>query len=262
MRKSVEDQWRTANGNTATCRKRRRRNIYRVDTTKNPIHAVPERNQSQTMTHLCKTALIALVLPSLTGCLDAKEDTVSDLPPEHADKSLSLATLGTGCFWCTEALLETLDGVNSVVSGYSGGHKENPTYKEVCAETTGHAEVVQIAFDSKTISYEELLSYFWQAHDPTTLNRQGNDIGTQYRSIILYHDEKQKAAAEKSKAAAASSFKDPIVTEIAPFKKFYPAEDDHQDFYRNNPTQSYCYLVIRPKLQKFNKQKQADAKAD
>jgi len=185
---------------------------------------------------------------------------VSELPPEHTDESLGLATLGTGCFWCTEALLETLDGVKSVVSGYSGGHKANPTYKEVCAETTGHAEVVQIAFDPKAITYEELLAYFWQSHDPTTLNRQGNDVGTQYRSIILYHDDEQKAAAEKSKAAVAASFDDPIVTEIVKFEKFYPAEDYHHDFFRNNPTQSYCYFVIRPKLQEFTRKKDAPAK--
>lgn len=180
---------------------------------------------------------------------------MSELPSEHTDKSLSLATFGTGCFWCTEALMETLDGVKSVISGYSGGHKENPTYKEVCAETTGHAEVVQIAFAPKVITYEELLGYFWQAHNPTTPNRQGNDVGTQYRSVILYHDDQQKEAAEKSKAAAASSFEDPIVTEIVKFEKFYPAEDYHQNFFRNNPTQSYCYFVIRPKLQKFLQKK-------
>ncbi len=213
------------------------------------------------MEHLCRITVAAFALQLLTGCLDAKEESVSDLSPKQVDEpSMSLATLGTGCFWCTEALLETLDGVKSVISGYSGGHKENPTYKEVCSETTGHAEVVQIVFDPKTISYEEILFYFWQSHDPTTLNRQGNDVGTQYRSIILYHDDKQKAAAEKSKAAAADSFVDPIVTEIVPFEKFYPAEKEHQDFFRNNPANSYCYFVIRPKLQKFNKAKEERTK--
>ena len=213
------------------------------------------------MEHLCRTTVAALALQLLTGYLDAKEESVSDFSPKHVDEpSMSLATLGTGCFWCTEALLETLDGVKSVTSGYSGGHKKNPTYKEVCSETTGHAEVVQIVFDPKTISYEEILFYFWQSHDPTTLNRQGNDVGTQYRSIILYHDDEQKAAAEKSKAAAADSFADPIVTEIVPFEKFYPAEKEHQDFFRNNPANSYCYFVIRPKLKKFNKVKEERTK--
>lgn len=213
------------------------------------------------MEHLCRIAIASLALQLLTGCLNAKEEAVSDFSLEHTEESsLSLATLGTGCFWCTEALLETLEGVKSVVSGYSGGHKENPTYKEVCSETTGHAEVVQIAFDPKTISYEEILFYFWQSHDPTTLNRQGNDVGTRYRSIILYHDDQQKASAEKSKADAANSFADPIVTEIVPFEKFYLAEKEHQDFFRNNPAEAYCYFVIRPKLQKFSKAKEERAK--
>lgn len=192
---------------------------------------------------------------SLSGWLDAKEETVSETKAPIDTANLSTATFGGGCFWCTEALLETLDGVKTVVSGYSGGHQHNPTYKEVCNGTTGHAEVVQVKFDAELISFEELLSYFWQAHDPTTLNRQGNDVGTQYRSVILYHDENQKKAAEKSKADAADSFDDPIVTEIVAFEKFYPAEDYHQDFFRKNPNQGYCYFVIKPKLQKFKKLK-------
>ena len=192
---------------------------------------------------------------SLSGWLDAKEETVSETKAPIDTANLSTATFGGGCFWCTEALLETLDGVKTVVSGYSGGHQQNPTYKEVCNGTTGHAEVVQVKFDAELISFEELLSYFWQAHDPTTLNRQGNDVGTQYRSVILYHDENQKKAAEKSKADAADSFDDPIVTEIVAFEKFYPAEDYHQDFFRKNPNQGYCYFVIKPKLQKFKKLK-------
>lgn len=167
-----------------------------------------------------------------------------------------LATFGGGCFWCTEALFEMLPGVKSVVSGYAGGHKENPTYKEVCTGQTGHAEVIQIEFDPKTISFETLLENFWEAHDPTTLNRQGADVGTQYRSIILYHDDAQKAAAEKSKAEAQKDFNKPIVTEIAPMKTFYKAEADHQDFYRRNPNQSYCRVVIRPKVEKFEKKLQ------
>ncbi len=164
---------------------------------------------------------------------------------------LHYATFGAGCFWCTEAVFERLDGVHSVVAGYSGGTKANPTYKEVCSGTTGHAEVAQITFDPAKISYEELLNVFWHAHDPTTLNRQGADEGTQYRSIIFYHDEKQKNAAEKSKAEAQKDFSQPIVTSIERLKKFYEAEDYHQDYYRNNPHAPYCMMVIRPKLEKI-----------
>jgi len=163
-----------------------------------------------------------------------------------------LATLGGGCFWCTEAVLERLDGVKAVPSGYAGGKTENPTYKEVCKGDTGHAEVIQVEFDPKTISYEQLLEVCWEAHDPTTLNRQGADTGTQYRSIILYHNEAQKLAAEKSKRTAAAKFAQPIVTEIVPLTKFYPAEGYHQDFYRTNPNYSYCRIVIRPKLEKLD----------
>jgi peptide-methionine (S)-S-oxide reductase len=161
------------------------------------------------------------------------------------------ATFGAGCFWCTEAVFERLDGVHSVVAGYAGGTKANPTYKEVCSGTTGHAEVAQITFDPAKISYEELLNVFWHAHDPTTLNRQGADEGTQYRSVIFYHDEKQKSAAEKSKAEAQKDFTKPIVTSIERLKKFYEAEDYHQDYFRNNPHAPYCMLVIRPKLEKM-----------
>jgi peptide-methionine (S)-S-oxide reductase len=140
------------------------------------------------------------------------------------------ATFGGGCFWCVEAVYERLPGVQSVISGYAGGTKKNPTYEEVCTAETGHAEVAQITYDPAKITYEQLLEMFWQAHDPTTLNRQGADVGTQYRSVIFYHDEKQKAAAEKSKLEAQQSFDDPIVTEIQPLKEFYPAENYHQDY--------------------------------
>jgi peptide-methionine (S)-S-oxide reductase len=162
-----------------------------------------------------------------------------------------VATLGGGCFWCVEAVYERLPGVISVTSGFAGGHTENPTYREVCTGTTGHAEVTQIVFDPQKISFAQLLDVFWQAHDPTTLNRQGADEGTQYRSIILYHDEKQKLVAEKSKLAAQANFKDPIVTEIVPFKKFYPAEDYHQGYYDANSNAPYCRMVIAPKLKKL-----------
>jgi peptide-methionine (S)-S-oxide reductase len=164
-----------------------------------------------------------------------------------------LATLGGGCFWCTEAIFQMLPGVKSVTSGYAGGTKENPTYKEVCRGDTGHAEVIQIEYDPKVVSYEKVLETFWEAHDPTTLNRQGADSGTQYRSIILYGSEAQKAAAEKSKAEAQKHFSQPIVTEIVPLTKFYKGEDYHQDYYRANPKQPYCRAVIQPKVEKFEK---------
>jgi peptide-methionine (S)-S-oxide reductase len=161
------------------------------------------------------------------------------------------ATLGAGCFWCVEAVFERLDGVISVEAGYAGGTKANPTYEEVCTGTTGHAEVARITFDPSRISYEKILEWFWKSHDPTTLNRQGADIGTQYRSVIFYHNDRQKALAEKSKREAQAMFKDPIVTEIQPLKAFYLAENYHQDYYRNNPHAPYCTFVIRPKLKKL-----------
>ena len=165
-----------------------------------------------------------------------------------------LATFGGGCFWCMDAVFKRLPGVNSITSGYAGGHTENPTYKEVCTGDTGHAEVIQIEFDPQKISYDKLLHYFWEAHDPTTLNRQGADTGTQYRSIILYQSEKQKLLAEKSKLAAQPNFRSPIVTEIVPLKKFYPGEAYHQDYYENNAAQPYCQVVIRPKVEKIEKE--------
>lgn len=166
-----------------------------------------------------------------------------------------LATVGGGCFWCLEAQYETFDGVKSVTSGYAGGHTENPTYKEVCSEKTGHAEVVQVEFDPAKLSYEKILEIFWEIHDPTTLNYQWPDTGPQYRSIILYHDEAQKKAAEKSKAAAQAKFGGKVVTEIVPLKKFYVAEGYHQDYFRNNPNAPYCANIISPKLQKLKKKK-------
>ncbi|MBN2552221.1 MAG: peptide-methionine (S)-S-oxide reductase MsrA [Spirochaetales bacterium] len=162
-----------------------------------------------------------------------------------------IATLGGGCFWCIEAVYERIDGVKEVISGYAGGDKADPTYEEVCSGTTGHAEVVQIHFDPEVISYEEILDLFWKAHDPTTVNRQGADVGTQYRSIILYHGEAQARAAERSKAGAAADFDRPIVTEIVPLTAFYEAERYHQDYYQNNPRAGYCTFLIRPKLQKL-----------
>jgi peptide-methionine (S)-S-oxide reductase len=168
---------------------------------------------------------------------------------------LETATLGGGCFWCVEAVYERLPGVVSVTSGYAGGHIENPTYKQICSGTTGHAEVAQIRFDPTKISYAKILEVFWQAHDPTTLNRQGADEGTQYRSAIFYHDEKQKLTAEKAKLAAQAQFNNPIVTEIVPLKKFYRAEDYHQGYYDANSRQPYCQAVIAPKLEKLEHKK-------
>ena len=168
---------------------------------------------------------------------------------------MELATFGAGCFWCVEAVFQEIKGVISVVSGYAGGHVENPTYKQVTTGTTGHAEVTQIQFDPQQLSYEELLEVFFGTHDPTTLNRQGNDAGTQYRSIIFYHNEEQKRIAERVKARIGASgiWKDPIVTEIVPFTKFFKAEDYHQNYYRTNPSQAYCRYVIRPKLDKLER---------
>ncbi len=166
-----------------------------------------------------------------------------------------IADLGGGCFWCMEAVFERLPGVVSVTSGFAGGHTENPTYRDVCSETTGHAEVTEIEFDPEKISYDQLLNVFWQAHDPTTLNRQGADEGTSYRSIILYRDKKQELLAEKSKLEAQKDFHNPIVTEIVPLKKFYKAEDYHQQYFDNNSSQGYCQVVIAPKLEKLEKKK-------
>jgi peptide-methionine (S)-S-oxide reductase len=166
-----------------------------------------------------------------------------------------IADFGGGCFWCMESVFERLPGVISVTSGFAGGTTENPTYQQVCTETTGHAEVTEILFDPVKISYDKLLEVFWQAHDPTTLNRQGADEGTSYRSIILYRDEKQKLEAEKSKLAAQKDFRNPIVTEIVPLKKFYRAEDYHQEYYDNNYNAPYCQVVIAPKLEKLEKKK-------
>ncbi len=166
-----------------------------------------------------------------------------------------IADFGGGCFWCMEAVFERLPGVISVTSGFAGGTTANPTYEDVCTETTGHAEVTEIAFDPSKISYPQLLDVFWQAHDPTTLNRQGADTGTSYRSIILFRDKKQELEAQKSKLAAQQNFHNPIVTEIVPLKKFYPAEDYHQKYYDNNSGAPYCRAVIAPKLDKLEDKK-------
>lgn len=178
----------------------------------------------------------------------------SDTAIKEADQP-GKATFGGGCFWCTEALYETLKGVKSVTSGYAGGAKPNPSYKEVCTGTTGHAEVIQVEYDPSIITYRDLIDVFWDAHDPTTLNRQGADVGPQYRSIILFHNEAQKEAAKASIKEASSRFDEPITTEVVPLKEFYPAEDYHQDYFKKNPNAPYCAFVIAPKLQKFLKKK-------
>ncbi len=166
---------------------------------------------------------------------------------------MEVATLGGGCFWCTEAVFDDLKGVISVESGYSGGTVANPSYEQVCTGKTGHAEVVQVSFDPGIISYEDLLRIFFTVHDPTTLNRQGNDNGTEYRSVIFYHDENQKKSAEKivKEISDEKIWDDPIVTELSPFRAFYIAEDYHQEYFANNPNQGYCRIVIAPKVAKF-----------
>jgi methionine-S-sulfoxide reductase len=182
----------------------------------------------------------------------------SSTTPAAAGETVDLekATFGSGCFWCTEAVFQQLRGVKSVVSGYSGGSVENPTYEQVCSGRTGHAEVIQVTYDPKEISFDDLLKVFWQTHDPTTLNRQGHDVGTQYRSAIFYHDDEQRRVAEqyKKQLGASGVFRGPIVTEIEPLRTFYSAENYHQDYYHSNPRQQYCEFVIRPKIEKFNKE--------
>ncbi|WP_337871080.1 peptide-methionine (S)-S-oxide reductase MsrA [Meiothermus sp.] len=171
-------------------------------------------------------------------------------------QNLEVATLGGGCFWCLEAVFDELKGVVDVVSGYSGGHVPNPTYEQVCSKQTGHAEVVQITFDPSVISYREVLEVFFTIHDPTTPNRQGNDVGPQYRSVIFYHSPEQQAVAEEVMQALTEArvWENPIVTELMPFERFYPAEDYHQEYYRRNPYQPYCAVVVGPKVAKFRKQ--------
>ena len=174
---------------------------------------------------------------------------------KNMNNDLAVATFGNGCFWCTEAIFQQLKGVESVYPGYTGGSVKNPSYREVCTGTTGHAEAIQIKYDPSVINYRELLDIFFYTHDPTTLNRQGNDVGTQYRSAIFYHDEEQKAAAEEiiSQLTSEKVYDDPIVTEVTPMDVFYMAEDYHKNYYLNNKNQGYCRAVINPKLDKFMK---------
>ena len=203
---------------------------------------------------------LIIFLTSVTGysCKEVKSTKIESEKSEMdstQNMNLGKATFGGGCFWCTEAIYERVEGVHSVVSGYAGGTVKNPTYKQVCDGTTGHAEVTQITYDPKVVSYDELLEIFFKTHDPTTLNRQGADIGTQYRSVIFYHNDEQKQKAEyyKSELNKSGAWDNPVVTEISPLINFYSAEDYHQDYYANNPNQGYCAFVIGPKVEKFEK---------
>ena len=191
--------------------------------------------------HLMKTILLCLIL------------TTSLIAGDNHMEKYEQATLGAGCFWCVEAVFERIEGVVDVVAGYTGGHVKNPSYEAVCTGKTGHAEVAQITFDPKKVSFEEILDVFWISHDPTTLNRQGNDVGTQYRSGIYTHDAEQREIAEASLKAAgkAKLYKDPIVTEIELLSEFYKAENYHQDYFNNNPNAPYCQYIIAPKLKKL-----------
>ncbi len=199
---------------------------------------------------------LLLLLPTLASCEPKKTMTEADQSPAKmpaVPPGAEVATLAGGCFWCIEAAYRQLDGVISATSGYTGGTVKNPTYEQVCDKSTGHAEAVRIVFDPKKISYERILAWFWDLHDPTTLNRQGNDEGPQYRSAIFYHSDEQRRIAEASKAAAAKNYKEPIVTEITKATDFYPAENYHQNYYFENKSKNgYCKYVIEPKLKKLN----------
>lgn len=196
------------------------------------------------------TGLILLLLITASG--QAQANSANTMDTDH----LAKATFGAGCFWCVEAVFEEVKGVKSVVAGYAGGHVENPTYRQVSTGTTGHAEVTRIVFDPSVITYEQLLEVFWHSHNPTTKNRQGADVGPQYRSVIFYHNEKQKEIAEKSlqKTDESGLWDDPIVTAIEPLKNYSKAENYHQNYYENNPNAGYCQVVIAPKLKKFREE--------
>ena len=204
------------------------------------------------------TLVLIFSFALLAGCKESKPETQTNGKNKMENESnanLEKATFGEGCFWCSEAIFKRVKGVKSVVVGYAGGTDANPSYEEVCTGRTGHAEVSQITFDPKEVSYDELLKIFWKTHDPTTLNKQGADVGTQYRSVIFYHSEEQKEKAEhyKEELNKSGAYSNPIVTQIVPFKNFYKAEDYHQDYFEKNPTQGYCSFVIAPKVEKFEK---------
>ena len=202
-----------------------------------------------------KTILLFFsALISLTSCANKKASVINE-PIQATNVKSDTVTFGTGCFWCTEAIFQDVEGVISVESGYSGGHVANPTYEQVSSGSSGHAECLNIVFDPAKVTYDELLEIFWQTHDPTTLNRQGNDIGTQYRSVIFYHNQQQKEVAEKYKKELNKSgaYDKPIVTTLELFTRFYRAENYHQNYYNENGSQPYCQFVIRPKVEKFRK---------
>ncbi|MCT3759991.1 peptide-methionine (S)-S-oxide reductase MsrA [Elizabethkingia anophelis] len=196
-----------------------------------------------------------LILSLLLVSCQGQEKRKSTVKQNKMENKLAYATIGGGCFWCVESCFNMLKGVDSVISGYSGGHKANPTYEEVCTGDTGHAEVVQIAYDPAVISYKQLMEVFLFLHDPTQLNRQGNDIGTQYRSVVFYNSEEQKKETEEAlkESEAKQQWTGKYVTEVVPFEKFWPAEAYHQGYYKENPTQPYCSAVVGPKIQKFKK---------
>ena len=204
-----------------------------------------------------KTQTLTLIIAAaalLTPVANSAEKVNTESSSTNPSASIESVTFGGGCFWCLEAVFQRLKGVKTVVSGYAGGNVPNPTYEQICKGDTGHAEVVKISFDPKVLTFDKLMEVFYAAHDPTTLNRQGQDVGTQYRSIILYEYDGQKAAAEKAKVVAQNEFKDPIVTQIVPLKQFYQAEAYHQNYFNQNAgTNPYCSVVIRPKLQKLLK---------
>src|SRR6478736_1771886 len=208
-----------------------------------------------------KIKLMLVLFVALITTANAQKKT-SPAMSDKAKKGLSVATFGAGCFWCTEAVFLSVKGVESVESGYMGGTVENPTYAQVSTGDTGHAEVTQIFFDPKVVTYENLLEFFWNTHDPTTLNKQGADEGTQYRSAVFFHSDEQKQIAEayKKQLTASHVFKNPIVTEITPASVFYKAEDYHQNYFALNPNQGYCQYVIRPKVEKFKKQYESKLK--
>jgi peptide-methionine (S)-S-oxide reductase len=201
------------------------------------------------------TATTLITVFFITACGQSKTNSNTKTMSKTETTNIDTATFGAGCFWCVEAVFQQLNGVQSIKSGYSGGFVKNPSYKEVCQGTTGHAEVCQITYDKTKVSFDELLEVFWKTHDPTTLNRQGNDSGTQYRSAVFYHTEEQKKLAEKYKEEINKSgaYPNPIVTEITAFSNFYPAEDYHQNYYNQNSSEPYCRFVIQPKIEKFEK---------
>ena len=206
---------------------------------------------------LKRMSLLFATIISLTSCNAGQSGFVQPMSDTIKTSHIGndTATFGAGCFWCVEAVFQQLDGVISVTSGYSGGNVKNPSYREVCTGSTGHAEVCNIVYDPSKVNYADLLQAFWSSHDPTTLNRQGNDRGTQYRSVVYYHSTEQRVLAEKyrKELQASGAFNDPIVTEISPFEAFYPAEDYHQNYFNENGDQPYCQFVIKPKVEKFQK---------